>query len=549
MGKKIISIEAGIWWTKVCLVDYRKAVPRVYQAFVFETPEHAIEDGYIRDREKFSAVLMKEIQKHGIKERDVIFTLSSSKVVTREIVLPLVKESKIANIIDSQVDDYFPMDVSEYVISYTKMGQFEEDGQKKLKLALVAVPDNLLKNYYSFAEEARLRIESFDYIGNGAIQLMRNRLAQNSVVVQLEEQATVISIFVNKRMVFQRVTPYGYTTPLAGVMDHAVFGVEDEKEAFNFLLQNELMLEMPKQMKEVEVPLPEGKTKQDVLLEACEDVRESLSYYLRMVSTALEYYRTHQGGEIGGTLYLIGDGARLAGIQKVFDKEFPLTVHQEDYQSFVDFHKCGLENEFVSEIGFLSVVGAVIHPLDVKSKEQKALESRKSNHPVHLLLAASILLSVVLVLVSTLRKLNAVREQKELQQQIASLSAVESVYEENEKVRQAKEYYEQIDAATKTQNEQFEALLEALEQEFPKKVTVKNLNITDGVITMSVTSPRKLEAAQLLINLKEISLIQDISIPSIAKSDNDGTAEWQYTILASYKPQEELDALEAEEGK
>ena len=175
MTKKVISIEAGVWWTKVVLVDYHKKNPTVHEAFVFQTPEHTIEDGYIRDKDRFATALKEELGKRGIHEKEVIFTLSSSKVVTREVVVPFVKDNKIRGIIDSQVRDYFPMDVSDYTISFSKMGIVEEEGKKELKLLLVAIPDNLLNNYCTFADMAGLKVETFDYIGNGTIQLMSDR--------------------------------------------------------------------------------------------------------------------------------------------------------------------------------------------------------------------------------------------------------------------------------------------------------------------------------------------------------------------------------------
>lgn len=49
MVKRVVSIEAGVWWTKVALADYRKKNPPVHKAFAFRTPEHAVEDGYIRE--------------------------------------------------------------------------------------------------------------------------------------------------------------------------------------------------------------------------------------------------------------------------------------------------------------------------------------------------------------------------------------------------------------------------------------------------------------------------------------------------------------------
>ncbi|MCD7708709.1 MAG: pilus assembly protein PilM, partial [Clostridiales bacterium] len=142
MIKRIISIEAGVWWTKVAVADYRKKKDmHVYQAFMFKTPEHAIEDGYIRDKEEFGRALRDELNKRRIEEKDVIFTLSSSKVVTREVTIPFVKDDKIEGIINAQVRDYFPMDVSNYTISHSKMDVYEEDGKKQIKLLLIAIPD------------------------------------------------------------------------------------------------------------------------------------------------------------------------------------------------------------------------------------------------------------------------------------------------------------------------------------------------------------------------------------------------------------------------
>ena len=54
MSKKVISIETGILWTKVALVEANRKSPHVYDVFRFRTPEHAIEDGYIRDKENFA---------------------------------------------------------------------------------------------------------------------------------------------------------------------------------------------------------------------------------------------------------------------------------------------------------------------------------------------------------------------------------------------------------------------------------------------------------------------------------------------------------------
>ena len=109
MSKKVISIETGIWWTKVAVVDASKKSPQVYDAFSFRTPEHAIEDGYIRDKENFARCLKEELQKHQITEKEVLFSLNSSKVITREVTIPLVKDKQLDGIVAVQAREYFPM--------------------------------------------------------------------------------------------------------------------------------------------------------------------------------------------------------------------------------------------------------------------------------------------------------------------------------------------------------------------------------------------------------------------------------------------------------
>lgn len=66
---------------------------------------------------------------------------------------------------------------------------------------------------------------------------------------------------------------------------------------------------------------------------AVEDVRDSISYYLNVVNTALDYYQNQLGGRIKGEVCLIGDGFRLAGIKRCLKMRFHflyivlITVH------------------------------------------------------------------------------------------------------------------------------------------------------------------------------------------------------------------------------
>lgn len=530
MAKKVISIEAGVWLTKVGLVDYKKTSPKIYKAFTFRTPEHAVEDGYIRDKESFANTLINELAKHEIKERTAVFTLASSKIVTREIEIPPVKENKVESIIKLQINDYFPMDVSDYVISHSKMGDIEKDGRKLTKYMLVAVPNSILSNYYSFSEYAGIKIETFDYIGNGAVQLLKSSRQSNFIAVQLEEQSTVITIVQDDKIKFQRVTPYGFENTLSSLLDYDIFGVNDEYEAYQYLMKNELAYRMPKIDN-----ADEGRVA--ALESAVEDVRDSISYYLNVVNTALDYYQNQLGGRIKGEVCLIGDGFRLAGIKKMFENEISLPIHSLDYSTFVDIknNKALPGDEPVSTVSFLSIAGATINPIDVKSKEIEEERSRsKGMHTAYVALAACVFISVVLILSSSIRQFLAVSHQKELDEEISKMSYIEEVYNENKKARESEQKYETVDASTSTNNEKFLQLLGECESSLPKGSKVRSLQIQGDSISMNIISTKRIQAERLLMNLKQVELIKNVSIPAAAQPEEKKKKSWEYTVMAEY---------------
>lgn len=570
MAKKVISIETGIQWTKVALVDYRKKNPPVHEAFAFRTPEHAVEDGYIRDKDSLARALKEELVRRQIVEKDVVFTLSSSKVVTREVMIPYVKDNKIKGIIDAQSRDYFPMDISGYTISYSKMDVVEDDGKKQLKLLLVAIPDNLLGNYVSFAQLAGLKVETFDYIGNGCIQLMCDSFVDNAMIIQLEEQATVISILENKKLAFQRVTPYGYGATISTVVDHPILGIDDEERAFDFLLEHNVIFNKPS-MPDNGDPAQQA-INQAQADEAYEDLAESLRYHLRIANTALDYYQNQVKKEFVGNVYLVGDGSRFAGIHKLFAQELPLPLQKIDFAKVIDLRnqngvndqkKAGKKEHqdytdpvleessntrqprAATPVGFLSVIGAAVHPLDAKPKEMQAADSKKNDlHTAYVLLAGSLLLSLLLILGSSVRQLIAHSEHRHLTDQLESLAYVQQTYDESSRVQQEEQVYVTIDDATRTKNEYLLPLIEQLEAELPSAIKVTSMQTDDNLITLNMTADRKITVGQMLLNFQNVTLLTDPSIPSMSEQTDEesGSSEWTYTVNAYY-----ADVQESEE--
>ncbi len=122
MAKKVLSILIGSECTRVCELRYRKKYKnkgiRVYRSLVFETPRGSVEDGFIKDMDVFGEELKSRLKSAKIKSDRVVFTINSSKIANREIVIPPVNEKRIMDIIKTGASEYFPIDMEEYILSY-----------------------------------------------------------------------------------------------------------------------------------------------------------------------------------------------------------------------------------------------------------------------------------------------------------------------------------------------------------------------------------------------------------------------------------------------
>lgn len=155
MAKKVLSIVIGTECTKVCEVSYNKVNKnkgiRVFRSISFPTPPNTIEDGYIKNIEVFGEELRNQLKAGNLKSDKVIFSIASSKIANREIILPPTKEKKIMDIIMTGASDYFPIDIKDYILSYlilekntsTRRNKALQKKQEKLEKKLAKKQERL----------------------------------------------------------------------------------------------------------------------------------------------------------------------------------------------------------------------------------------------------------------------------------------------------------------------------------------------------------------------------------------------------------------------
>ena len=249
MDQRLLSIYIGA--EVIRIVDAtRKSATSITVNSVDEvsTPAGCFDDGYITDvLEIASAIRGKIIGKAG--KAKAVFTISSKKIASKEVVLPYVNgKKKIDSVLTANASEYFPMSTTgDFIFAYNVMETFQDDDGKKLRINAVAAPKDLVEGYYEIADELKLSVYDVDYVGNSVQQLLKLQMSNNenetNLVLQIEKDATFVNIMAGKDIILQRSVPYGKNAVINSIMEIKKL---TEKEAIELLRDKDRMQSIPK---------------------------------------------------------------------------------------------------------------------------------------------------------------------------------------------------------------------------------------------------------------------------------------------------------------
>lgn len=533
---KILSIEIGVDVTHVLEMDYRVKNPKVYRSFSFQTPVGVIGEAGVRKSEEFRTALHKLLDANKIKTRKTLFVVNSGKIASREVLIPMIKENRIKDFLNTNSADFFPVDLSRYQLVYRNEGVVQQDTVKKRKLYVFAVPGDLVQSYEELADFCSLELTALDYVGNSIFQMMHKAVGNNICCsVKLDNNATMITIINQGMVVLQRTVFYGFEEVEKVVVDSGLFPKEQYPAAMDILQQTDCL--------DANQVAPE-----DAMNAMRAEAVEALRPMIGNIRRVLDYYQSRNNGAEVKECFLIGNGAYIKGLDRLMSLELNLPVHLQEKDVLNGFRTSGGRLDAMYEACY----GAAIQPLDFvfgSAQTAKIIEEKKKRElfAAKLIGLLCVACAVILLALSGVQRIALSHELNTLNKQKDELEYIQDIYNAYVDTKSQYDDVTKMNGKTETVSDALADAIEEMEEKFPSGVKVTSLTSNGEGISMDIEVSTKEEAAKILQNLATFDAFRSVTTNGITEStDENGKITVTFSVMCTYVNGTADDSIDTE---
>ena len=543
MNNRVLSIEIGNSFTKICEIDYKVKKPKVYKVLTVETPEGVVVDGMLQPTQEYADHLVNALGTNGIRTKRVIFTISSTRVASREVQIPNVKANKIEALVKTNANDYFPVDLTQYEIGHYLAGGLTEEG--KLRVMALAVPKALLNSYYQLAQMCGWEVECFDYSSNSLYQILRDEKSEKvTMMIKIDENSTIVTVLSAGKVLLQRTVAYGVQDAIETMIASGAYAVNDPMSAVERFQKktclNRVLHPGDKLWEENAGRWEDEDAGNAEVTAARQKITSSLEPLIVGVSRVIDFYDSRNSDTPIERTYVTGLGGSFSGMSKLFTNCLERKVHT---LSDMD-DKIGMSKAIRSTrpAAYISCLGAVLAPvglIDKSTQKAKGLTVVSGTNYTFVsvaVLVLGVILSIAMAVTSMTRYFGTVAENVALQARVEELQPAQTVY--NEYLSTAAQYdkYEYLYAYTETPNENLVEFINELEQILPDSFYTDSFSSDQTGISMTVNVEGKAAAARTILNIRNMESIEDVQISNITDNQDEMGGSWvMFSMTGTYR--------------
>lgn len=540
---RFLSIEAESTQIRVGEVEISGRKGRMLQCFCVPVPQGSVEDGQIRDTKGLGELLRQQLNERGIRTKKAWFVTGSTRIASREVQIPLVKKSRIQSIIEANATDYFPIDVTKYVMSYIILGITGEKGKKgeeaeqkkaadqerQYRLMVYASPKAISTAYYEFAQSAGLTLSGITFTGNTVYQTVQEEYTSGAhILIKVELENTGISIIRDGKLSFQRNINYGMESAVETIRSFPQFGDRLEVQDALQLLSDKKWI----------YPSLDGQIGEEPDTVKSE-VTESLRYLVGNISRIMDYYISRNGDVNFESIVLCGMGGQVQGLAELLTQELGQKV---ELLTKITRYSVPDTNKHEGIFLYIAVMDPVKSGLNLMEKTgRKQKEVKETLSGAWVVFGVGALAAVALAAAGVGARIYQTHEQERLNQRIAEEQSIEDVYAAYNNAKSQYDNFQSMYAYTNTPNEGLEAFIQEMEEKMPSSITVETFSSTGSQVSFSMRVASKSEAANTLIQLRTFDSLSSVTTTGIDE-DEDGTVTM--SVTCTYRNPALLDDAE-----
>lgn len=491
MASRTLTIEVGNEFIKICEMQKNKNTVMVHHAISIQTPPDTVEDGFVRDIEQVSEAIKRAMVEDQIVASEVTFVLNSSRVATKEVILPLVKKDKIQELVNMNASEYFPVNIDDYVLSYTVLEEKKAKDEQKTRILVYAAPEIMVGSYFDLAKLLGMKVKAVDYAGNSTLQLIKIQIDEKpTLVVQLGMDTTIVSVMNNQILQLQRTIPYGESLLLNSVM-----------ESRN--VKAKVALELLASAQIVKSSLDSDET------------TASLKYLISNVNRVIEYYSSRNQQAPLQKIVIIGEGADVLGMDVLFANETSLPAERLTLLKNVEsYNRIKISTSLLKQ--YMANVGASLDPIHLQPKADLTVKGSKdaSGNNVGYLVAMIVMIVAAAGLAgySLINYKNKEKKRDDLLDRIDELSVIEQVYAQYDAAVAKELGVTEFYLTTCDNTEWALELLAYLEEVMPSDMKLGELNINSGVVSLNGVTVSEYEVAAFVDALEKNEHISNVAV-------------------------------------
>ena len=452
------------------------------------TPAGAVGDGIIQNPEVVRTLLKSALHQPEFKGcRRVVFSLCTSQVITETITAPNLPPKRLEKLLLTNVDEYFPVDMTEYKLVWQVIGPKGGDS-KEVLVQLWAVPNGMLTRYYQVANACNLIVERIDYCGNSAAAAVGASFVK---AVKPKERAklnlkTEISFGKKKDKTEQ---PQQEAAPVRQPDTQLYVVLESDLLGITFVQEKQ------------------------VVLQRFVRCGANPSHQFDELAMMVEYFHSLEMGRGSAiTGYVIGALAENGAMVAELSNSLGIAMQALN---------CGYESKWAL------CVGASLSNLEFGNpglnvmKPGRQVESQLWQYILMLGTGAALVASVLLLMTSRLgweaKESELLAQRQTLLIQVKKTAGYAETFDKyNSEYNKYSSDWDTIFGSLRTYNDNLVLALQELESTLPENTSVTGLQISPDGLTVQFACSSKEEAAYLIMALRELEYMELLGISNLS---------------------------------